>query len=60
MRKSLESYDASDFVSGCTIDLGMWCCEIGSPLPEEDYTSGRVFLPATQSADVRAGGCLQE
>lgn len=50
MRKSLETYDASDFVPGCTIDLGMWCCEIGSPIPEEDYTSGRVFLSSTQAA----------
>lgn len=50
MRKSLETYDASDFVPGCIIDLGMWCCEIGSPIPEEDYTSGRVFLSSTQAA----------
>lgn len=48
MRKSLETYDASGFVVGCTIDLGVWCCEIGTPISEDDYISGRVFLNTTK------------
>lgn len=26
----------------------MWCCEIGTSIPEEDYISGRVFLNTTK------------
>lgn len=48
VRKSLETYDASGFVVGCTIDLGVWCCEIGTPISEDDYISGRVFLNTTK------------
>ncbi len=44
MRKSLECYDPSDFVTGCTVDLGMWVVEINAKLNVEEYTSGRVFL----------------
>ena len=44
MRKSLECYDPRDFVTGCTVDLGMWVVEINSKLNVEEYTSGRVFL----------------
>lgn len=48
MKKSFETYNPSEFVQGCTIDLGMWELEIGNTLPISDYTSGRVFLSTAQ------------
>lgn len=46
MRKSLETYDPSDFVVGCTVDMGTWVVEIGNKLNIDDYASGRIFLQA--------------
>ena len=48
VKKSFETYNPSEFVQGCTIDLGMWELEIGNTLPISDYTSGRVFLSTAQ------------
>jgi hypothetical protein len=44
VRKSLETYDASDFVVGCTIELGTWTIEIEEARNVDDYISGRIFL----------------
>lgn len=57
VRKSLECYDPSDFVTGCTVDLGMWVVEINAKLNVEEYTSGRVFLQP-QVMDILSLWCI--
>ncbi|KAK8833122.1 hypothetical protein WA577_002737, partial [Blastocystis sp. JDR] len=52
VRKSLETYDPSDFVVGCTLDLGTWVVEVGNKLSVDDYASGRIFLQ-TPAAEPR-------